>query len=384
MILHQHLKTPETGGALRSYYLAKALVDNGINVCFITGWNKKQYEVKNIEGIEVHYLPIAYDNSFGFLKRSFSFVQFAFRSFSVAKKVKGVSVCYAISVPLTIGLPAIWLKKSKKIPFIFEVGDLWPDAPIQIGFVKNPIFITLLYKLEKWIYREADSVVALSKPIEESIQKKIPRKETHLITNMADCDFYSPSPKENGKFVVSYFGAVGLANGLDYFIECARNSAKANLPINFILCGEGAMLDHLKSSAQKLALTNITFTGLVDRQHVKKLMDTSDAIFVCYKNVPVLETGCPNKYFDGLAAGKLIITNFGGWIKQEIEEAKCGISLDPKRPADFVKKIEPFLHERQLLSAYQTASRQLAEKKYSRSKLSGLFASIFQPYSQPH
>jgi glycosyltransferase involved in cell wall biosynthesis len=389
LILHQHLKTPESGGALRSYYLAKALVYSGIEVVFITGWNEKTYQTKNVDGIEVHYLPVAYDNSFGFFDRSVSFIRFAFRSYSIAKKVKDISVCYAISVPLTIGLPAIWLKKSKKIPFIFEVGDLWPDAPVQMGFIKNPIFISALYALEKMIYRQADSVVALSKPIEESIAKKVIGKKIHLIPNMADCDFYFPTIKENnsgkyssgGKFVVSYIGATGIANGLDYFIECARNAAKANLPVHFILAGEGAMLPHLKSSAERLNLSNITFTGLVNRQQVKELMEETDAVFVCYKNVPVLETGSPNKYFDGLAAGKLIITNFAGWIKREIEKNSCGISLDPKHPSDFVKKIQPFLSDKELLDCYHTAARQLAEKKYSRKKLSNTFTAIFQKYS---
>jgi glycosyltransferase involved in cell wall biosynthesis len=389
LIIHQHLKTPETGGALRSYYLAKALVDAGIEVVFITGWNGKKYDKRNVDGIEGHYLPIAYDNAFGFASRSSSFIRFAFKSYSIAKKIKDVSVCYAISVPLTIGLPAIWLKKEKRIPFIFEVGDLWPDAPIQLGFITNPLFKAFLYRLEKWIYRKADSVVALSEPIRNSILKKVPGKKVHLIPNMADCEFYFPSEKQNeskfsttGKFVVSYIGATGVANGLAYFLECARNSAKANLPIHFILAGDGAQLEHLKKSAHTLALSNITFTGLVNRDQVSEIMRMTDAIFVCYKNVPILETGSPNKYFDGLAAGKLIINNFGGWIKQEIEQNKCGINLDPKHPTDFVKKIESFLHERKLLAAYQTASRQLAEKKYSRSKLSQEFASIFLPYSQ--
>lgn len=399
LILHQHLKTPETGGALRSYYLAKALVDARIEVVFITGWNEKKYEIRNVDGIEVHYLPIAYDNAFGFASRSLSFIRFAFRSYSIARKIKDVSVCYAISVPLTIGLPAIWLKKDKKIPFIFEVGDLWPEAPIQLGFITNSFFKAFLYRIEKWIYRQADSIVALSEPIRNSILKKVPGKKVHLIPNMADCAFYVPIKNKEGighpdsnrealsdaineKFVVSYIGATGIANGLDYFLECARNSAKANLPIHFILAGDGAQLQHLKKSAQQLALSNITFTGLVNRDQVNEIMKVTDAIFVCYKNVPILETGSPNKYFDGLAAGKLIINNFGGWIKNEIEETKCGTSLDPKHPTDFVRKIEPFLHERKLLTAYQASSRQLAEKKYSRSKLSHEFASIFLPYSQ--
>jgi hypothetical protein len=96
-------------------------------------------------------LPIAYDNAFGFTARSLSFLKYINQSVSVAKKLNNVDVCYAISVPLTIGLAAIWLKKKIKLPYIFEVGDLWPDAPVQMGFVKNYILVSLLFRLEKFL-----------------------------------------------------------------------------------------------------------------------------------------------------------------------------------------------------------------------------------------
>lgn len=374
------------GGAIRSYYLAKALVDRGIETVVITGSNEKKYRKGNLEGIEVHYLPIAYDNSFGFASRSISFLRYIQKSVSVAKQIQDIDVCYAISTPLTIGLAAMWLKKRLNLKYIFEVGDLWPDAPVQMGYVRNYLFINALYRLEKMIYKEADSIVALSQSIKDAIEKKIDGKKIHVFTNIADCNFYKPEIKNQlleqklgvkNKFVVSYIGAIGAANGLDYFIECANASRKANLPIHFLICGEGAMLTHLKSSAGKLRLDNISFTGFVNRETVKEIMSITDAAFICYKNVPILETGSPNKYFDALASGKLIIINFGGWIKIEIEKMQCGISVDPMHPTDFVKKIEPFITDKYRLETFQRASRNLAEEKYDRKKLSSQFADIF-------
>ena len=386
LILHQHFKSPATGGAIRSYYLAKALVDRGIEVVVITGSNEKKYRNEVLEGIEVHHLPIAYENAFGFLKRSISFLIYAWKSVVLAKKIQGITVCYAISTPLTVGLAAMRLKRKMNLPYLFEVGDLWPDAPVQMGFIKNHFFASFLYQLEKSIYRNADSIVALSSSIKEVIEEKVDRKKVHVIPNFADCDFYKPEARVlaldekysvKGKLVVSYIGAIGVANGLDYFIECANTARKAELPIHFILCGEGAMLAHLKSSAQKLKLKNISFTGFVDRNSVKEIMNITDAAFVCYKNVAILETGSPNKYFDALASGKLIITNFGGWIKEEIEKRQCGISVNPMHPTDFVKKICPFIQDRKKLMEFQQNSRRLAEEKYNRRKLSGQFADIF-------
>jgi glycosyltransferase involved in cell wall biosynthesis len=386
LILHQHFNTPEKGGAVRSYYLAKALVERNIETVVITGSSEIAYLKENYEGIEVHYLPIAYDNAFGFLARSISFLKYVKQSISTARKISNIDFCYAISVPLTVGLAAIWLKRRIRLPYIFEVGDLWPDAPVQMGFVKNYFLVSFLYQLEKFIYREAKSIVALSEPIKEAIEKKISGKKIHVISNMADCDFYKPEVKSilieekynvKGKFVISYIGTIGVANGLDYFLECANASRKAELPIHFILCGDGAMLPHLKASSERLNLKNISFPGFVDRAKVKEVMNITDATFVCYKNTPILETGSPNKYFDGLASGKMIIVNFGGWIKEEIEKVNCGIYLNPKQPSDFVKNIQPFIDYKDKVIQHQRAARTLAESVYDRKKLSNQFVNIF-------
>ena len=385
LILHQHFNTPQKGGALRSYYLAKALSDRGIQTIVISSHNEPNYQQKDIEGVEVHYLPVAYDNKFGFAARSLSFLRFAWKSGRLAGQLYAVNVCYAISAPLTVGLAALWIKRQHRIPFLFEVGDLWPDAPIQLGYVQNYFLRQFLYALEKLIYRHADSIVVLSPAIQSAIQGKMPVKTMHLIPNMADVEFYRPTPKEErlekkfdvqGKFVVTYAGAVGVANGLDYFVGCASASRKANLPIQFFLCGEGAVLDSLKAKAGRLGLLNLTFARFQNREGVRDLLNISDAAFVCYKNVPILETGSPNKYFDGLAAGKLIVINFGGWIKNEIEENHCGIYVDPQDPSDFVLKIKKFLEDKNKLKQYQDASRQLGETAYSRDMLSAKFADL--------
>ncbi len=386
LILHQHFNIPERGGAIRSYYLGKALVDAGIETIVITTHNEKSYKTENIEGIEVHYLPIAYDNRFGFTARSSSFLKFVWSATRIATKFKNVNYCYAISVPLTVGLGAMWIKKRLGIPYIFEVGDLWPDAPIQMGFVKNYLFQQALYQLEKAIYQSAESIVALSPAIKSAIEKKLPGKKIHMIPNMADTEFYRSEVKRSeleekfgvqNKFVVSYIGAIGVANGLDYFIECANTCRKSELPIQFILCGDGALLDRLKGHANHLGLHNLSFIDFTDRKGVQEIMNITDATFVCYKNVPILETGSPNKYFDGLAAGKLIVINFSGWIRKEIEETHCGIYVDPLQPTDFVKQIKPFIANQKLLASFKESSRGLAENKYSRKELSKAFSSIF-------
>jgi len=110
---------------------------------------------------------------------------------------------------------------------------------------------------------------------------------------------------------------------------------------------------------------------------VKEVMNVTDASFICYKPLPILETGSPNKYFDALASGKLILLNFGGWIREEVKRERCGCYIDSKQPSEFVKTIQPFIDSRQLLTEFQQRSRHLAEAKYTRSMLSKKFAEIF-------
>lgn len=383
LILHQHFKTPNGGGAIRSYYLGRALAESGIHAVVITAHNDPGYITKNVDGIEVHYAPVPYDNRFGFYKRILSFYRFVNKAVRLAAQHRDADVCYAISTPLTTGLAARAIRRKYNIPYVFEVGDLWPDAPVEMGFIRNPLIKALLFRMERAIYSAAVSIVALSDPIRTAILRRAPGKPVHVVPNMADTSFYRPEERKpeierklgvSGKFVVSYIGALGVANGLHSLLDCAAACQQHQLAIHFLVCGDGAMADHLKNYAAKIGLMNLTFIPFQNRDGVGEIMNVTDANFVSYLPAKILETGSPNKYFDGLAAGKLTIINFGGWIKTEIEGEGCGIYVSHAQ--DFAKKIKPFLDNPRLLSQYQRAARELAERKYSRTDLGKRFASI--------
>ncbi|HYG20282.1 MAG TPA: glycosyltransferase family 4 protein [Ohtaekwangia sp.] len=387
LILHQHFSTPVSGGPLRSYYLAKALVEEGFDPVVITAHSESQYRIEHYKGIEIHYLPVPYNNRFNFYKRSVSFMRYIYQATRLAAKFRDAKICYAMSVPLTVGLAAMWIRRRYSIPFIFEVGDLWPDAPVELGIIKNRFFKQALFALEKKIYQSALSVVALSPAIKSAVEQKVPGTIVHLIPNMADTDFYKPSLKDaklekkfgvTGRFVVAYIGAVGIANGLDYLVECARGCEKASLPVYFLICGDGAMLDTLKRTAKVLGLQNLAFIPFQNRMGVREVLNITDAAFISYKSFPILETGSPHKFFDGLAAGKLMIINFSGWIREEIERHHCGFACDPGNPEDFVSKITPFLSDPEKLKQYQASARLLAETAYSRRALGEHFADLIR------
>ena len=385
LIVHQHFKIPQFGGAVRSYYLARALAEKGIRVVVVTGDNGPGYRTESVDGIEVHYLPVSYDNRFGFARRILAFYKFAIKAARFSTRHRDADLCYAISTPLTTGVAAMILKRRFNMRYVFEVGDLWPDAPIEMGFIRNPILRRLLYGMEKRIYKNAEAIVSLSVPISDAINSKVSGKSIHVLPNMADTDFYGPADKRpkleekfgtRGKFVVSYIGALGVANGLDYILACAVASRKEGLPVHFIICGDGAMLPMLRESAMDSGLNNLSFVPFRNRDGVGEIMNITDATFICYQPFPILETGSPNKYFDGLAAGKLTIVNFGGWIKDEISKEACGIYADPRNADSFVKNIKPFVQDPWLLRKYQERARDLAERRYSRRRLGEEFVGI--------
>ncbi len=377
LIVHQHFNTPEKGGALRSYFLAKALIEYGHQVVVISGHNSNEYKTESYEGIEVHYLPVPYENAFGFYKRINSFISFLRLASKFALAQQGIDRCYTMSTPLTVGLVGVWLKWRRGIPFVFEVGDLWPEAPIQLGFINNPLLKYLLFRLEKLIYRQSHAIVALSVPMKKIIEQKVPQKIVYLLPNMADLDFFVPETKSpelekkysvENRFVVSYIGSIGYANGLEFLLDCARILESHALPVTLLICGEGAVLPALKSTTQKLGIKNVIFVPFTNRDGVKEVMNITDAAFISYRPKAVLETGSPNKYFDALGAGKLIITNFDGWIRSEIEQNACGFAIDYTRPQDLTSKLQPLLQNKALLQKMRMNAHALSQQ-YSRKKL---------------
>ncbi|MDH5598214.1 MAG: glycosyltransferase, partial [Cyclobacteriaceae bacterium] len=125
--IHQHFTTPQSGGALRSYYLATGLQKLGHSITVITTHNHPKKIIEITEGVTVIYLPIKYHNHYGFLKRVYSFLVFVRKAFSVLKSLEKPDLLYSISTPLTTGLIAIKAKRVLGIPYCFEVGDLWPE-----------------------------------------------------------------------------------------------------------------------------------------------------------------------------------------------------------------------------------------------------------------
>ena len=375
LYIHQYFKTPQEGGAIRSYYLAKGLVEQGFEVEMLTAHNEPNYTVTFIDDIKVHYLPVSYSNEMGFFKRTWSFLKFVRLAKRYIKKIENIDKAYITSTPLTVGLIGLWLKKKRHISYLFEVRDLWPTAPIELGAIKGKVLKKYLYRLEKKVYQEAEKIIALSPGMRDWIKKVTPEKEVFMIPNMADCQFFKMELKDpklvefynaQKPFVITYLGSIGITNHLEFFLDIADESKKRGLNIDFKVVGHGSQLSKIKQSAYVRELSNVEFIGHQNKEGVKRILNITDATYVSFAKIPVLSTNSPNKMFDSLASGKLTIVNSNGWTKDLVEQYRCGFYADPEQPSEFFEKLEPFLHQKDLIESYKKNAREIAEKLYSR------------------
>lgn len=372
LYIHQYFKTPIDGGAIRSYYLAKGMLKRNIQVDMITSHNNSTFKNEIIDDINVHFLPVRYSNDFTYFRRVFAFLKFVFAAIIYCRKINNINLVYATSTPLTVGIIALWMKWVKNIPYVFEVRDLWPEAPIQLGMIKSIILKSILKKIEKIIYRNSSSIVALSPGIKVGILKRFKNAKVHVIPNMADIDYFQSKPiiSYNKKhFIIGYFGAFGFANNIEFIVDIACHCQKVNLPISFYLVGEGSKKEEIIKTISNQGLKNVlTFTNK-SKPEIRTMMNEVEACITSFLPFPILETNSPNKFFDGLAAGKIAIVNTKGWLKELVEENKCGFYIDPLKPQTFPTLIKPFLENRTLLHNYQQRALQLAEDKFEKNHL---------------
>jgi glycosyltransferase involved in cell wall biosynthesis len=291
-----------------------------------------------------------------------------------------------------VGFIALWAQRKFQIPYIFEVRDLWPEAPIQMGAIKNPLLKIWLKKQELKFYRNAERVIALSPGMRNHIEKRSPEVKVELIPNVADCDFFERVEEKDedlvlqygvkNKFVVSYFGAVGPVNDLMSLIKSAEKCT--HLPVRFLIMGEGSSLQDVKNYVAHNQLKNIFFIPYGTKEDVRDVMNVTDACYVSFLHKPVLRTNSPNKFFDSIASGKLIITNIQGWIRGLVEKRHFGFFADSDFPSEFGEKIKPFIDSEELLKKYQEASRNTAEQFFSRTELSHHFVQAIEGKNYQH
>jgi glycosyltransferase involved in cell wall biosynthesis len=280
------------------------------------------------------------------------------------------------------------LKYLKKTPYLFEVRDLWPEVPIQMGGLKNPFLKRIAVVFEKQIYKKAQHIVALSPGMKEGVLATgISPEKVSMIPNMAKIDKFWPREINTNilekyklspySFKVIYFGAMGLANGLEYIINAANELKKKNIKdIDFVFLGDGAVKGKLEVDVKSQKLSNVYFLGKFPMNETSEIVNACDISVVTFSDIPILATNSPNKLFDSLSAGKPIIVNSNGWTREMVEVHQCGFYVNAKRPKELADLLIRIKDQKPQLDAMGRNSRILAETKYDKSILCKEFVNI--------
>jgi glycosyltransferase involved in cell wall biosynthesis len=394
LYLHQYFATRKGMTGTRSYEFARYLVGKGHRVTMMTSGlanrefpvpEDKQYAEFETEGIRVVAIAAAYNDpqvgtGMSGTQRMLKFYQFAWLACRIGKKLPAPDVVFATHTPLTIGLAGLTLGPYFKVPFVFEVRDLWPDALVNVGALKNPLAILWLERMAKKIYAGAKHIVALSPGMKEGIVRAgVPADKVTVIPNASDLDLFnsdidgSVERRRLGlgdKFAAIYFGAMGLANGLDYVIEAARILTKrGNDKIIFVLHGSGGKRAELEKMTSEYELTNVIFSNLVpDKEQVARIVAGCDVCMTIYRATKE-HTWSPNKMFDSLAAGKPVLINVPGWLGETIENNNCGRYIDANNPQMLAEVLVELAANPELCKQMGKNARELAEREFARIKL---------------
>jgi glycosyltransferase involved in cell wall biosynthesis len=370
LYLHQFFITRAGVGGTRSYEFARRFVARGHRVRMVTAGDGHS----TVDGIDVVGVPGAYSDYMSATassdrERMLAFGRFAAAGTAEALRGPRPDVIYATSPPLTIAVPALAAAARWRTPLVFEVRDLWPEAPIQMGALANPRLQRQARSLEREAYKRARRVIALSPGIRDGvIGAGVPAGKVVLVPNASDLDLFQPAdPPE--RFQVSYFGTMGEANDLSLAIEAAR--LLPDMP--FVLMGDGKRRAELERSAP----SNVSFPGpAASKDEVAALAATSGACLTFFKDVPVLATNSPNKLFDTFAAGRPAIVNMDGWMRQLVEDNDAGFYV--RDAADLAQKLAWLRAHPEEVERIGRNGRALAEREFGRDLLAGRVLDVLE------
>lgn len=389
LYLHQYFATPAGTTGTRSYEFARRWVRAGHEVTVITGYfdksglakQQKLIYYQKIGKINVVIINAFYSNYLSFWKRVASFIAYMIISTYLLIKMKKPEIVYATSTPLTIGIPAIFCKIIKHIPFIFEVRDEWPRIPDEMGILKNKILIAFLYWLEKSIYHYASGIVALSPGMKRNILKYT-NTDTPIIVapNSADLTLFNPAINPQalhfrqkldleGKFVLIHFGTISHANGLNFIIDVSKNF-KEYPDIHFLIIGDGSERKDLMNRIRNENISNVKIILPVSKMNLPYYVALADVALVLFNNYPILENNSANKFFDSLSAGKPILLNYSGWQREIIEKYQAGLGTNLWDMDQFEINIHRLYNDPVLCEKMGINARMLAEKEFDRDKIS--------------
>ena len=399
LYFHQYFSTPSGSTGTRSYEMAQSLITRGHEVTVVCGSGRmsstglagkpvKGTRRGKVDGIDIIELDLPYSNYDSFLKRSWIFLLFAWQSIGLALSLK-YDLLFATSTPLTAGIPGIFATLLRRKPFVFEVRDLWPELPREMGVITNPVILWAMGVLEWMSYHSARGCIGLSPGIVQGITRRgISPDRVAMVPNGCDLEMFNPLFGDvlrpdgvgEGDFVAVFTGAHGIANGLDAVLDVAKVlTERRRSDIRLVFIGDGKLKPALVARAEREGLVNCLFIDSVSKLKLTAYLRGADAGLMLLANVPAFYYGTsPNKFFDYIAIGLPVLNNYPGWLAGMIKDNNCGLAIEPDNPIAFANALEKMADNPLLRKEMSSNARNFAVKEFDRAKLGNNFVNFLE------
>ncbi len=393
LLIHQAFAALDEPGGTRHHEFARSLAARGHRVTvitspisYLTGNPNQTASASNGSSGDQGAFRILRVKTYQALHRSFlhrmlAFITFMTSSFFAGLGVKGVDLVWGTSPPIFQGLTAWMLARLKRVPFLFEVRDLWPQFAIAVGVLRSPILIRLSLRLERFLYRHADRLVVNSPGyLEHVVARGACRERVNLVPNGSDPDMFDPMDRGaafrtanhlEDRFVVLYAGAHGISNDLGVALEAAKilqdNPDSKNVTLVFL--GDGKEKPNLQDRSARMGLTNVAFLPPLPKTGMASALAGADACLAILKPLDEYRTTYPNKVFDYMAAGRPMVLAIDGVIRAVVEAAGCGVFAQPGDPAALAEAIRSLAADGERARRMGLAGRKYLEEHFSRDKI---------------
>lgn len=391
LYFYQYFTTPSGSWSTRVYEFTKRWVAAGHHVTVVTSvYDKsdlrprKKLDRLDVEGIDVRVINVGLSNKHGVLRRLVTFAAYSLVA-SWYAVVLPADVVVASSGPVTVGVPGLAARFVRRRPLVFEVRDLWPEGAIQLGFLRSRWAQRAAHLFTRVCYRHAGAVIALSPGMADGVKRESPAAKVVVVPNACDVGLFGgqaaePDPgwANPGKLVV-YAGSTGLMDDCSQIVDAAGELKRRHrTDIQLAMLGDGSERGSLQERASREDLGSLHFLGLLRKTDVVGWLQHAACALVVFKNVPVLDTGSPNKLFDALAAGVPVIQTTQGWIKDLLEDERCGITVPPNDPEAMADAIERLVDDPALRAEMAANARRVALEQFDRDLLAARMLGVLK------
>ncbi len=384
---------PEMGApAARAVELSRHWAEAGHEVTVLTGFPNhptgvvpREYRAKfrrvvvheQTDGIHVvrsWLLPFPNRKAY---ERILNYCSFCISAASTGLFLSRPDVVIATSPQLLVGLSGWCVARRKRVPFVFEVRDLWPESLTAVGMGNGDSLLhRCLAKIAGFLYRHSDRVVVVTPAFEDYLVKhwRVPREKISVIENGVETQLFAPAPATalkgelglEGKFVVSYIGTIGMAHGLDTIIEAAIRLRPSNPEIVFLILGEGTEKPSIVARARERGLDNVRFIEQQPREQIPAYICASDVCLVLLKKAELFKTVIPTKMLEFMACARPVILGVDGQARAILEEARGGLVIEPENSNALVSAIRLLAANPEMAAQLGRNGREYVVQKFSR------------------